>query len=202
MFTGIVAGTGEVRGVEPLAGGLRAAVDLGSLAAEARPGDSVCVSGCCLTVAAQEESVATFDLSPETLERTWFQDLRPGRKVNLELALRASDRLGGHFVTGHVDGLGRTLERRPAGDFLDLVWEVPEAFQAFLAEKGSVAVDGVSLTVAALEGRVFRAALIPETLERTTLGALRPGDPVHLEADPIARQVLRFLELRFPPETG
>ncbi len=193
MFTGLVAHVGELLARRPEGGGLRLLVDLGPLAAEAAPGDSVCVQGACLTVEALEGSAAWFALSPETLARTTFAEAVPGRKFNLELALRLGDRLGGHFLTGHVDALGALADRRPEGEYEVQRFRAPGALLPLLVEKGSVGVDGVSLTVAALHDDGFSVALIPETLERTTLGGLAPDAPVHLEADLLAKHVARLL---------
>lgn len=192
MFTGLVEGLGTVRASRPEGDGRRLRVDLGPLAGGAGLGDSICVSGACLTIAALEGGVADFDLSPETLDRTTLGLLGPGSRVNLERSLRVGDRLGGHFLTGHVDGVGRLAELRPQGDFATYRWEAPPALMPLLVEKGSVGVDGVSLTVSRLLPGGFEAALIPETLARTTLGLARAGQPAHLEADLLAKHVARL----------
>jgi len=200
MFTGIVEGMARVSRAETARGGLRLVLDLGNLAQGTGPGDSIAVAGCCLTVVAHGAQGTVFELSPETLERTRFGRLGPGQRVNIERSLRVGDRLGGHFVSGHVDGLGRVAGAEEQGDFtLMTLWAPPE-LEPYLIPKGSVAVDGVSLTVADMTslaaGVRFTVALIPETLERTTLGEAAPGDPVHLEGDLLGKFVLRQLELR------
>lgn len=165
-----------------------------------RGGESLAVSGACLTALAPDASPAgtlAFDLSLETLERTWFRALAPGRLVNLERALRLSERLDGHLVSGHVDGVGRVLELADQGDGgRRLTCEAPAELARFLVDKGSITVDGVSLTVVAPRGRVFDVALIPATLARTTLGSARAGDPVNLEADLLGKWVDRLLVAR------
>ncbi|HZO95910.1 MAG TPA: riboflavin synthase [Gaiellaceae bacterium] len=179
MFTGIVREVGRVVSFD----GGRLAVEADT---DAAVGDSVSVSGVCLTVVGR--APLAFDVVAETLARTTLGRLEPGDRVNLEPALRAGEPLGGHYVQGHVDGVGRV---RSAGE---PVWlDAPPELLRYLVEKGSVAVDGVSLTVAALDGDGFAVALVPHTLEATTLGALQPGDPVNLEVDVLAKYVERLL---------
>jgi riboflavin synthase len=138
-----------------------------------------------------------FDLSAETLDCTWLSELRPGSKVNLERAARLDTRLGGHLVSGHVDGVGTVLRVEERGDGgWEMHFEVPEGFERYLIEKGSITVDGVSLTVVAPRGREFHVALIPETLRRTTLGLAHAGTRVHLEADQLGKWIERLLEAR------
>jgi riboflavin synthase len=201
VFTGLVEGMGELRANRPAPGGRRLEVDMGPLAQGVRTGDSVCVHGVCLTVAGLAGPVAAFDLSGETLDRSCFAGMEVGRKVNLERSLRLGDRLGGHFLTGHVDGTGRLREASPAGGFAEHRFAAPAGLLPLLVEKGSVGVDGVSLTVSCLHDDGFSVALIPETLARTTLGALRPGEPVHLEADLLAKHVARLLAARAEPRS-
>ena len=196
MFTGLVEGMGVLRANWPAPGGRRLEADLGPLAEGVRAGDSICVQGVCLTVAGLQGSVAAFDLSGETLDRSRFAGLEVGRKVNLERSLRLGDRLGGHFLTGHVDGTGRLLAAAPSGGFLEQRFSAPPALLPLVVEKGSVGVDGVSLTVSRLHDDGFSVALIPETLARTTLGTLQLGEAVHLEADLLAKHVARLLAVR------
>lgn len=197
MFTGIVEGTGQVVAVRAVSeGGSRLVVQAGWLsgAGGARPGDSISVDGACLTVVALEGSnTLAFDLSPETLGRTTLGTRHPGEAVNLERALRLSDRLGGHLVLGHVDGIGEVQWVREVPGGREMAVRAPQALLPYLAEKGSVAVDGVSLTVAGLEPEGFRVALVPFTLEHTTLGRARAGRRVHIEVDVVARYVHRLL---------
>ncbi len=202
MFTGIVEACVPVRSFERRGGGARLVVPVPGPDWDARPGDSISTSGCCLTVVELVPDPSgtpgmAFDLSAETLDRTWLADLGPGRRVNLERAARLDTRLGGHLVSGHVDGLGRVVEVVERGDGgWETHFEVPEGFERYLIEKGSITVDGVSLTVVAPKGRRFHVALIPETLRRTTLGESRPGARVHLEADQIGKWIERLLEAR------
>jgi riboflavin synthase len=190
MFTGIVREVGEVDSFE----GSRLVVAAPETAAGATVGDSVSVAGVCLTVVERDQGTLAFDVVPETLARTALARLEPGGSVNLEPSLRVGDQLGGHVVQGHVDAVGRI--RSVTEDDGRRVWiDSPETVR-YCVEKGSVTVDGVSLTVAALDDDGFEAALIPHTLEVTTLGRLEPGDEVNLEADALARIVERLLAAR------
>lgn len=194
MFTGLVEGMGTVHARHPIEEGEQLWVDLGNLAEGLALGDSVCTSGACLSVASQEGSRVRYDVSPESLQKTTLGSLEKGSKVNVERSLRVGDRLGGHFLSGHVDGLGTFLKREEQGDFALFTFQTPASFWPFLVSKGSVGIEGVSLTVAALlEDRCFTVALIPETLQKTTLGSLQAGDPVNLEGDLLGKYVLRFL---------
>ena len=194
MFTGIIVETGAVERVRERGGMMELRLRVPTLWEHAAVGDSVAVSGVCLTVTEKGPGFLTFDAVRTTCARTTLKALRPGARVNLEPALRLGDPLGGHLVSGHVDGIGAVRALRPGGGETRLAVEAPEALLPFLAERGSVAVDGVSLTVAALQGPRFEAAVIPHTLRVTTLGALRPGDEVNLEVDLLARYVARLLE--------
>ncbi|HTY51337.1 MAG TPA: riboflavin synthase [Steroidobacteraceae bacterium] len=193
MFTGIVQDVGSVRALAPTAGDVRIAVgvermDLSRVAV----GDSICVQGCCITVVALSPGVFEADLSRETLGLTTLGGLAVGAPVNLEPALRAGDPLGGHLVSGHVDGVAAVVGRSGDARSLRLSIEVPAQLARYIARKGSVAVDGVSLTVNEVEGTRFGVNLIPHTLAVTTLGALRPGSRVNLEIDQMARYVERL----------
>jgi riboflavin synthase len=180
VFTGIVREVGIVSAFD----GSRLVVETGT---EAGIGDSVAVSGVCLTVTSRENGTLTFDVVAETLDRTTLGRLVAGARVNIEPSLRAGDQLGGHIVQGHVDGTGNLRERG------DLTWfDAPPEITRYCVEKGSIAVDGTSLTVAAVDDEGFAVALIPHTLEATTLGALEPGDPVNLEVDVLAKYVERL----------
>ena len=196
MFTGIVAAVGRIVSVAPGPSARRLVVETGALdVADVGIGDSVAVSGCCLTVVAIDRAATparlAFDVSAESLARTVRLDA-PG-EVNLEKALRLADRLGGHLMTGHVDGVGGVAEVRPVGEgSVLLAIDAPDAFARFIAAKGSIAVDGVSLTVNGVEGARFHVNLIPHTLTATTLRRLAPGARVNLEVDLIARYVARL----------
>lgn len=194
MFTGIVAELGEVRALRRVAGG--AVLDLVSrvAGADAEPGESIAVSGACLTVTSIGSGGAlSFDLSEETLGSTTLGDLRPGERVNLESALRAGAKLGGHFVTGHVDAVGRILSKRPEGHVLHFEVEAPPAVLEYLVPKGSVAVDGISLTVVEVRAASFTLVIIPHTASLTTLGFKGPGARVNLESDMLGKYVRKFL---------
>jgi riboflavin synthase len=189
MFTGIVRELGRVEGLDAAGETVRLRVRAPATAGEARVGDSVAVNGVCLTAVEVADGVVAFDTVPETLRRTSLGSLEPGASVNVEPSLRAGDPLGGHFVQGHVDGVGRV--RRVDGEGLEI--EAPPELLRYCVEKGSVTVEGVSLTIAALGGETFSVALIPHTRAVTTLGALSEGDEVNLEADVLAKHVERLL---------
>jgi riboflavin synthase len=196
MFTGIVRELGEVVSVETNPSGLRLELAAPATAALSALGDSVAVDGCCLTVVSVADDRLAFDAIPETLARTTLKRLVPGARVNLEPALRAGDPLGGHYVQGHVDGVGRLLERRDDAEGRRLVITAPDELLRYIVEKGSITVEGVSLTVAALVEGGFAVALIPQTLAATTLASLDPGDAVNLEVDVLAKYVERLLPRR------
>ncbi|HXF68107.1 MAG TPA: riboflavin synthase [Burkholderiales bacterium] len=194
MFTGIVAAVGTVREARPAAGGgLRIAVEAGGLdLSDVAVGDSLAVNGVCLTVAARGARAFEADVSRETLECT--AGFAAGERVNLEKALRLSDRLGGHLVSGHVDGVGRVMRVEHAGESRLLAVAAPPELARYIARKGSIAMNGVSLTVNAVGGAEFTVNLVPHTLAATTLGELRAGDRVNLEADLIARYLERLFD--------
>ncbi len=201
MFTGLIEAVCDVKSVAPgAATGGSLAVDLGGLAQECRTGDSIAVSGVCLTVTRLASTVATFGLSPETLERSTLGQLRPSSKVNIERAMRPTDRLGGHIVQGHVDGIGTIKAVRRLGKFADIEFAVEPQLLEQMVPKGSVAVDGVSLTVAGIGPDSFWVAAIPETLNRTTLGNAYTGGRVNIETDVLVKIVRRQLEAILPPK--
>ena len=196
MFTGIIQAIGKVETRQDRGGDARLRVGMGKLdLSDVAVGDSIAVSGVCLTAVELTGDGFWADVSGETLSRTTLGALRPGDPVNLEKALTPTTRLGGHLVSGHVDGVGRVAERRPEARSVRFVIEAPRELARYIAEKGSIAVDGVSLTVARAHRDRFEVALIPETLARTTLGAAGPGARVNLEADVVARHVARLHEL-------
>jgi riboflavin synthase len=196
VFTGIVREIGRVEAVEGGAERVRLRVAAPETAAAVTAGDSVSVGGVCLTATHVADGVIAFDAVPETLRRTALHRLDPGAPVNVEPALRAGDPLGGHIVQGHVDGVGTVRSLVPEGDGMRLWVDSPTNLLRYCAEKGSIAVDGVSLTVAELDERGFAVALVPFTLAATTLGGLEPGDVVNLEVDVLAKYVERLLQRR------
>lgn len=193
MFTGIVQELGRVAAVARDGPDLRLQIEA-SLASELSAGDSVAVSGVCLTAVDVVDGSFTADLSPETVARSSLGALATGDAVNLELPLRPADRMGGHIVQGHVDGVATMEALSEGGNARDVRFSAPAGLLRYVVEKGSVTVDGVSLTVTAVDEAGFSASLIPETLERTTLGAGRPGRPVNLEVDVIAKHVEKLLQ--------
>lgn len=203
MFTGIVRELGCVEAVEGSADGVRLRVRA-ELASELGEGDSVAINGACLTATTATDDAFEADVMHQTLELTTLGDLEPGSSVNLELPLRASDRLGGHLVQGHVDSTATVAAISEDGFAHRLRVELPEDLRPYVVEHGSIAIEGVSLTVASLDDPLIEVSLIPETLERTTLGRLAPGDRVNVECDVIARYVRRQLsgDVGMSPLTG
>ena len=191
MFSGIVSAVGTVRAVKPARGGVRLVVDAGRLGLkDVAAGDSIAVDGVCLTVVARKARAFEADVSRATLACT--TGFAAGDRVNLEKAMRLSDRLGGHLVSGHVDGVGKVARTKTAGRNRLLAVAAPKGFAKYVARKGSIAVNGVSLTVNAVDGAKFEVNLIPHTLARTNLGRLRAGDRVNLEVDMLARYAERL----------
>ena len=193
MFTGIVTDLGRLRSVEQR-GDSRLVIETGYDTAALAEGASVCCSGACLTVVDRGPGWFAVDVSAETLSKTTLGDWRPGRAINLERALKVGDELGGHIVSGHVDGVAEVLECRPEGDSLRFLFAAPADLAGFIAPKGSVAIDGVSLTVNEVEDRRFGINIIPHTAAVTGFGELQPGDRVNLEIDMLARYVGRLME--------
>jgi riboflavin synthase len=193
MFTGIVRELGVVEDWEGGPDGARIALRAPQTAATASIGDSIALDGCCLTATAVDGAVLRFEAVPETLARTTLGRLRKGAQVNVEPALRVGEPLGGHIVQGHVDGLGRVRAVTPEGDGLRLEIEVDDGILRYCVHKGSIALSGASLTIAAVNEGSFEIALIPHTLEVTNLGRLEPGDEVNLEVDVLAKYVERLL---------
>ena len=192
MFTGLVADLGTVSDVVATADGVRLQVAT-SLAAELSEGDSVAVNGVCLTAVSADAQAFTAEVMNETLRRSSLAEVAAGRRVNLELPLRAQDRLGGHVVQGHVDGVGAVSAVEDDGFARVVTIDAPPELLRYVVEKGSIAVDGVSLTVSSVSPDTFAVSLIPETLERTNLGAAAPGTPVNLEVDVLAKYVEKLV---------
>jgi riboflavin synthase len=193
VFTGLIREVGDVVSIDGDEAGVRLAIAAPETAAQATVGDSISIDGVCLTVVAVEDGTVSFDAVPETLARSSLQTLESGSRVNLEPALRAGDPLGGHYVQGHVDGVALVRSVEPEGDGRRIWFDAQQSELRYVVEKGSIAVQGTSLTVAALDDTGFAVALIPHTLEATTLGALTPGSRVNLEADVLAKYVEKLL---------
>lgn len=198
VFTGLIQHVGRVATIEPAGAGARLAIDRRGWSHHAAAGESIAVSGCCLTCTADApaDDPLRFDVVRETLDRTTIGALHPGDPVNLEHAVRADTLMGGHFVQGHVEGVAVVRAVTDGDHAWRVEFEPPPGLMPCIAPKGSICVAGVSLTIASVTPATFAVALIPETLERTTLGAVRPGDACNVETDIIARQVVRYMELR------
>lgn len=194
MFTGIIQALGTVEGVETRNGDMRLRVALGDLAGkDFATGESIAVNGVCLTAIEPADTHLVADVSRETLDHTTLGELGEGDKVNLEPALAAGDRLGGHMVSGHVDGMGTLVERKQDARSWRFVFEAPSNLAKYIARKGSICIDGISLTVNGAEGARFDVNIVPHTLEMTNLGERKAGDKVNLEVDVVARYLERLL---------
>jgi riboflavin synthase len=192
MFTGLVQSVGTIADIAPDGQGGQRLRIADAMAASVALGESIAVNGCCLTVVSQDRDTMSFDLGPETLARTTFGSLASGSRVNLERAVAVGERFGGHFVTGHIDAVGTIAAVELNGDWKTLRIEIPGAYDELLIEKGSIAVDGVSLTLATVEPGRVSIMIIPHTQSATTLGEKRQGDPVNLELDLIAKHVKKL----------
>lgn len=193
MFTGIVRELGVLTAAEETGGGRTLVVSAPETAAATSPGDSVSINGCCLTATKIDSGLIAFDAVPETLARSTLGHLEPHDTVNVEPAIRAGEALGGHYVQGHVDAVGRIQSVEAEGEGLRVFVEAPEDVLRYCVEKGSITVDGVSLTIAELAADAFAVALVPHTLAATTLAALEPGRRVNLEVDVLAKYVERLI---------
>ena len=193
MFTGIIQHLGQVTQITKRSQGLKLVVNIGPLAKEINPSDSLAINGTCLTVTAKSGKGVTFDVASETLQRTNLGELKKGVRVNIERAIRAGEPFGGHFVSGHIDGVGTITRRVPRGTECLLEVSVPDKLSALMIEKGSVAVDGISLTLVAVKKDRFSVALIPYTMAHTTLGFKGKGDKVNIELDLIGKWVSKLL---------
>ena len=196
MYTGIIEDLGTVTGVRHTEQGAVLELKTALTTSKMKIGDSISVNGACLTVVSKGRGRLRLDVSAETLRRTALRELKPGERVNLERCLTLAQRINGHLVAGHVDGVGRIVSIKPEGDSKLFTFEVPANEARYLVEKGSVAIDGISLTTFGVRGRRFNCALIPHTLKVTTLGTRRPGDKVNIESDMMVKYVERMLEER------
>lgn len=204
MFTGIVEEVGSIARIEQKGENRRIIIEAQQAPKELKPGHSVAVSGVCLTALDITPTSFAADLAPETWVRTSFSRITPGARVNLELPLKADGRMGGHIVQGHVDGVGKLIafERIPESENWWLHIEVPVEMEKYLVFKGSISIEGISLTVAKLEGLRCTVAIIPHTVEMTNLGTLKPGDPVNLEADIVAKYLEKWYKQRETETSG
>ncbi|GAB4261543.1 MAG: riboflavin synthase [Methylomicrobium sp.] len=194
MFTGIILAVGSIAAIEPKGGDCRLKIATGKLPlADALLGDSIAVNGVCLTAVELGADYFCADVSNETLTRTTLQSAKVGTKVNLELALTPTTRLGGHIVSGHVDGIGTVVEKKSDGRSYRFRFKVPDKLARYIAEKGSICINGISLTVNEVDGAVFGVNIVPHTLEATTLGNTEPGDKVNIEVDLLARYLERLM---------
>jgi riboflavin synthase len=193
MFTGIIEGKGKILRIKPRGAGKRLNIECPFHLTDVQLGDSISINGACLTVAEKEGQTIIFDLSGETLEKTVLGELKEGDSVNLERALRLADRLGGHIVTGHIDGIGVIAEKRRERDFTNLTIKIPKSVSKYVVQKGSIAIDGISLTVNECRAEEIRITLIPYTLEKTTLMEKKVGDRVNMEADLLGKYVEKLL---------
>jgi riboflavin synthase len=198
MFTGLIETTCKVNSARRSAGGLSLVIDLGQIAREVKTGESIAVNGVCLTIARLDGPLASFDLSAETLAKSTLGKLKPSCEVNVERAIRAGERFGGHFVQGHVDGTATIEAIDRSSEFADIKFAAGAELLDGMVVKGSVAVDGISLTIAGISRSSFGVSVIPETLKRTTLGKAKAGDCANIETDIIVKTVKKHLEKILP----
>ena len=202
MFTGLIETICTVKSVRRSAGSMVLTIDLGVLADESKTGDSIAINGACLTIAKLQGSLASFDVSAETLAKSTLGKLKPSSEVNIERSLKANDRFGGHFVLGHVDGTATVDAIDKSGKFANIKFAAKAELLEAIVVKGSVAVDGISLTIAVIDFKSFGVSIIPETLKRTTLGKAKIGDCVNIETDIIVKTIKRQLDEILPKKQG
>ncbi len=195
MFTGIILAIGKITQIEQKSGDVRLSIDTGKLSLkEANLGDSIAVNGICLTAVELGDNSFVADVSNETLARTNLKSAATGTPVNLELALTPQTRMGGHIVSGHVDGLATLVEQKPDGRSIRFKFKAPDSLAKYIAEKGSICINGISLTINNVEGAEFSVNIVPHTLKETTLGAINVGDSINLEVDLLARYMERLMK--------
>ena len=202
MFTGLIETICTVKSVRRSAGSMILTIDLGVLADESKTGDSIAINGACLTIAKLQGSLASFDVSAETLAKSTLGKLKPSSEVNIERSMKANDRFGGHFVLGHVDGTATVDAIDKSGKFANIKFAAKAELLEAIVVKGSVAVDGISLTIAVIDIKSFGVSIIPETLKRTTLGKAKIGDCVNIETDIIVKTIKRQLDEILPKKQG
>jgi riboflavin synthase len=196
MFTGIIEGFGAISSIQPAGQGKCLAIEADFDLNQTKIGDSICVSGACLTAVKIDGRHFEVDISPETLQTTTFGQAKVGQRVNIERALRLSDRIDGHLVSGHIDGLGQLRQRETLSNAIIVTIDVPESLARYMISKGSVAVDGISLTINACDAASFSVSIIPHTAKLTTIGFKNKGDPVNIETDMLGKYVERFMNAR------
>lgn len=202
MFTGLIETICTVKSVRRSAESMVLTIDLGDLANESKTGDSIAINGACLTIAKLQGSLAGFDVSAETLAKSTLGKLKPSSEVNVERSLKASDRFGGHFVLGHIDGTATVDAIDKSGEFANIKFAAKAELLEAIVVKGSVAVDGISLTIATVDIKSFSVSVIPETMKRTTLGKAKIGDFVNIETDIIVKTIKRQLDEILPKKQG
>ena len=194
MFTGIVEELAIVKSVNKSSNGVRILIESKLCSSDAKIGDSISLSGSCLTIVSIDNGILSFDVSSETLKKSILADIKPDDMVNLERSLRADSRMGGHFITGHIDCVGELLLKKPEGEFIELSVRIPDEFMLFIAEKGSIAIDGISLTVNSIKKSTITLMIIPHTLENTTLNYKKQSQKLNIETDILAKYIHRSYE--------
>ena len=202
MFTGLIENTGVVQNLESKQGGLKLTIEAPLMPASFDLGTSLAINGVCLTIVDSGDNKFLVEIVPETVSRTTFGNIQVGNEVNLERPLRLSDRIDGHLVQGHVDGVGRVIDRKQKGNSLWVELEIPKELSPLVIEKGSIALDGISLTIASLTGNLAAVSIIPHTASVTTLGSRKIGDEVNIEVDMIGRYVASLLTSEWKPKNN
>ena len=202
MFTGIIEKVCTVKDIRRNASSMEISIDLAGLVEDVKIGDSVAINGTCLTAIKIQGNVVSFELSSETIAKSSLADIKPSRKVNAERAMKLSDRLGGHIVQGHIDGIATIKSISDKGNFKDITFSANKELLSQMVTKGSVAIDGVSLTIAEMDSTSFKVAVIPQTLRETILGSAKVGDKVNIETDIIGKMVKKHVENLMPSKNG